>query len=242
MSWIRRRFGICGRIWYWSDVSPPRVLVCQLLIKDVHASHEENRTAFNWQDPSAPPTPELKGFVPITYSTTDIIPESATDAHDMPDPFPMMSSAHAMELLPPVLPPTWHGSRHPQTHLWQEPTLSRVPQRLPIPPRPLPESPLIYHIKKKKYKKRSVDIIRVEYRYLFLRILIIPYCTAILDVAGGRGSRIARPGRRPVPHIFERYRSPIVILGDNARVHPGSPIRRSKSPTGPSGTLRLPDC
>ncbi len=36
-----------------------------------------------------------------------------------------------------------------------------------------------------------------------------------------------------LPTFFDGYRCPIVILGDDARVHPGSPVSRSEGPTGP---------
>ncbi len=125
---------------------------------------EENRTVFSWQDPGAPPSPELGGFVPITYSTTDIVPLSTPDAHDTPDPlsrdvhctcdggtYPCSASVHTW------VQATWHGSCRPQTHLRQEATLRRVPQRLPLSPHPVLESPLIYHInkRKKKYQKNN---------------------------------------------------------------------------------------
>ncbi len=59
-----------------------------------------------------------------------------------------------------------------------------------------------------------------------------------------RGSRIDRPGRRPAPYIFERYRCPIVILRDNEKVHRGSPTTDPGGPVPdwPFRTLHTPDC
>ncbi len=56
-----------------------------------------------------------------------------------------------------------------------------------------------------------------------------------------RGSRVAISCCGPAPHIFERYKCPIVILRDNERVHRGTPVCPSRGSTGPSG-LHLPDC